>query len=214
MKARIVILGNRRTCGASLALKTKGTFAALVKAFPAATVIDADKTENATAYKTYRPHEGFAWPTIRTYGADGKTTGSFLARGMTNTQTISKIKALCPACSEACDTGDCADTVPDAPVKRRTCPTCKGSGFIAVALCGLLSVFCSGCLVTRISTPQWTLTRAAMFTDTGIPKITVLDDGTCEVEGYTSKGDSATLQAAVEAGFKAGTAAAKKAVMP
>ena len=61
----------------------------------------------------------------------------------------------------------------------------------------------AGCTQTRITTPTWSMERVTFLQRTDVPKITVLDDGSIEVEGYSNDGGNGAIAAAVEAAVKA-----------
>ena len=60
-----------------------------------------------------------------------------------------------------------------------------------------------GCTQTKITTPTWSLTRTSILQSTAVPKITVLNDGSIEVEGYSNDGGNQAIQAIVTAAVKA-----------
>jgi hypothetical protein len=61
----------------------------------------------------------------------------------------------------------------------------------------------AGCTQTRITTPTWSMERVTFLQRTDVPKITVLDDGSIEVEGYSNDGGNGAIAAAVGAAVKA-----------
>ena len=65
----------------------------------------------------------------------------------------------------------------------------------------------AGCTQTKIQTPTWSLTRTSVMQSTAVPKITVLNDGSIEVEGYSNDGGNQATAAIV-------TAAVRGAVKP
>lgn len=69
-----------------------------------------------------------------------------------------------------------------------------------------VSVICSGCTVTRITSPTWELKRTSFLQKTEIPKVSIQPDGTAVLEGYKNDGgnEAAALitAAAVSAAVK------------
>ena len=61
----------------------------------------------------------------------------------------------------------------------------------------------AGCTQTRIPTPKWSLTRTSVLQSTAVPKITVLNDGSIEVEGYSNDGGNQAMAAIVTAAVQA-----------
>ena len=61
----------------------------------------------------------------------------------------------------------------------------------------------AGCTQTKIQTPTWSMERVTFLQRTDVPKITVLDDGSIEVEGYSNDGGNGAIAAAVGAAVKA-----------
>ena len=61
----------------------------------------------------------------------------------------------------------------------------------------------AGCTQTRITTPTWSLTRTSVLQSTAVPKITVLNDGSIEVEGYSNDGGNQAMAAIVTAAVQA-----------
>ena len=53
----------------------------------------------------------------------------------------------------------------------------------------------AGCTQTRITTPTWSMERVTWLQRTDVPKITVLDDGSIEVEGYSNDGGNGAISA-------------------
>jgi hypothetical protein len=95
----LAILGNRATCPRCRALWQGLDSAALATALCGASVIDADKSENAAEYARIRPSGGFSYPLALVYAADGTLAGQFSAAGMSQAQLVDKVKALVPACA-------------------------------------------------------------------------------------------------------------------
>ena len=60
----------------------------------------------------------------------------------------------------------------------------------------------AGCTQTKIQTPTWSMERVTLLQRTDVPKITVLDDGSIEVEGYSNDGGNGAISAAVEAAVR------------
>jgi hypothetical protein len=60
----------------------------------------------------------------------------------------------------------------------------------------------AGCTQTRITTPTWSMERLTLLQRTDVPRITVLDDGSIEVEGYSNDGGKGAIAAAVEAAVR------------
>jgi hypothetical protein len=60
-----------------------------------------------------------------------------------------------------------------------------------------------GCTQTKIQTPAWSLTRTSVLQSTAVPKITVLNDGSIEVEGYSNDGGNGAIAAIVTAAVQA-----------
>jgi hypothetical protein len=73
---------------------------------------------------------------------------------------------------------------------------------IAIAAAMILA---AGCTQTKIQTPTWSLTRTSVLQSTAVPKITVLADGSIEVEGYSNDGGDGAIAAAVEAAVRGAT---------
>lgn len=67
----------------------------------------------------------------------------------------------------------------------------------------IAAMMLAGCTQTRIKTPTWSMERVTWLQRTDVPKITVLDDGSIEVEGYSNDGGNGAIAAAVEAAVKA-----------
>ena len=67
----------------------------------------------------------------------------------------------------------------------------------------IAAMMLAGCTQTRIKTPTWSMERVTLLQRTDVPKITVLDDGSIEVEGYSNDGGNGAIAAAVEAAVKA-----------
>ena len=67
----------------------------------------------------------------------------------------------------------------------------------------IAAMMLAGCTQTRITTPTWSMTRLTLLQRTDVPKITVLDDGSIEVEGYSNDGGNGAIAAAVGAAVKA-----------
>ena len=60
----------------------------------------------------------------------------------------------------------------------------------------------AGCTQTKIETKTWSMTRLTLLQRTDVPRITVLDDGSIEVEGYSNDGGNGAIAAAVEAAVR------------
>jgi len=73
----------------------------------------------------------------------------------------------------------------------------------AVMAIAALMLLTAGCTNTRIVTPTWSLTRTSVLQSTAVPKITVLNDGSIEVEGYSNDGGNQAVAAIVTAAVKA-----------
>lgn len=77
-----------------------------------------------------------------------------------------------------------------------------------IAIAALAVALLAGCTQTRVTTPTWSLTRTSVLQRTEVPRITVLTDGSIEVEGYSNDGGGAAMkaigEAAVGAAIKAG----------
>lgn len=95
----VAILGNRLTCSRCRTLWGALDATALSEALCGASVIDADKTDNAAEYARLRPNEAFAYPLVIVYSGDGKLAGRFSASGLTQAALAAKVKALVPACA-------------------------------------------------------------------------------------------------------------------
>ena len=65
----------------------------------------------------------------------------------------------------------------------------------------------AGCTQTKIQTPTWSMTRTSVLQTTAVPRITVRNDGSIEVEGYSNDGGNQATAAIV-------TAAVRGAVKP
>jgi hypothetical protein len=73
----------------------------------------------------------------------------------------------------------------------------------AIAIAAMM--LAAGCTQTKIKTPTWSLTRTSVLQSTAVPKITVLSDGSIEVEGYSNDGGDGAIAAAVEAAVRGAT---------
>jgi len=60
----------------------------------------------------------------------------------------------------------------------------------------IAALMLSGCTNTKIVTPTWSLTRTSVLQTTAVPKITVLNDGSIEVEGYSNDGGATAIDKA------------------
>lgn len=94
----VAILGNRATCKRCTTLWGKIDPAELSESLCGASIIDADKTDNASEYARLRPKGSFAYPLVRVYAADGKLAGEFGANGMTQAALAGKVRELAPEC--------------------------------------------------------------------------------------------------------------------
>jgi hypothetical protein len=65
-----------------------------------------------------------------------------------------------------------------------------------------MMMLAGGCTQTKITTPTWSMKRVTFLQRTDVPKITVLDDGSIEVEGYSNDGGNGAISAAVEAAVR------------
>ena len=65
-----------------------------------------------------------------------------------------------------------------------------------------VAMLAGGCTQTKIQTPTWSMERTTLLQRTDVPKITVLDDGSIEVEGYSNDGGNGAVAAAVEAAVR------------
>ena len=63
-------------------------------------------------------------------------------------------------------------------------------------IAGAAMMILAGCTNTRITTPTWSLTRTSFLQSTAVPKITVLNDGSIEVEGYSNDGGATAIDKA------------------
>lgn len=95
----IAILGNRSTCPQCRALWANLDPGAMATELCGTSIVDADKSENAAAYTSFRPKGGFSYPLVVVYAADGTLTGKFSAAGMSQAQLVDKVKSLVPACA-------------------------------------------------------------------------------------------------------------------
>lgn len=96
--AEIVILGNRETCPLCRTLWSKLDVKNLSSAACDASVIDADKTDNASVYAAKRPTVGFEYPYVRIYVA-GNLADEFSARGLSQAQIAERAKKAIGECS-------------------------------------------------------------------------------------------------------------------
>jgi hypothetical protein len=71
----------------------------------------------------------------------------------------------------------------------------------AIAIAAMM--LAGGCTQTKIQTQTWSMERVTFLQRTDVPKITVLDDGSIEVEGYSNDGGNQAMQAIVTAAVKA-----------
>jgi len=71
----------------------------------------------------------------------------------------------------------------------------------------IAALMLAGCTQTKIQTPTWSMERVTFLQRTDVPKITVLNDGSIEVEGYSNDGGNQAIAAIV-------TAAVRGAVKP
>jgi hypothetical protein len=60
----------------------------------------------------------------------------------------------------------------------------------------IAAMMLAGCTQTKIKTPTWSLTRTSVLQSTAVPKITVLNDGSIEVEGYSNDGGATAIDKA------------------
>lgn len=95
----VAIFGNRATCSRCRTLWGNLDAAALSAALCNASVIDADMTDNPSAYNSMRPKSAFSYPLAVVYDAAGKLAGQFDAKGLSQAQIAEKVKALVPACA-------------------------------------------------------------------------------------------------------------------
>jgi hypothetical protein len=66
----------------------------------------------------------------------------------------------------------------------------------------IAALMLAGCTQTKITTPTWSMERVTFLQRTDVPKITVLDDGSIEVEGYNNDGGNGAIAAAVGAAVR------------
>jgi hypothetical protein len=59
----------------------------------------------------------------------------------------------------------------------------------------IAAMMLAGCTQTKIQTPTWSMERVTFLQRTDVPKITVLDDGSIEVEGYSNDGGNGAIAA-------------------
>jgi len=146
MNETVVILGNRKTCSycqrfwglttadktdAQKKAKAEQTLANLKNALPGCDVIDADQTDNAAAYRKYRPAGGFQWPTARIFDDNGKAIGQFVARNMTVASFSKKVLSICPSCGDDGASEETQETC-GACGGSGKCPTCGGDGLVPI----------------------------------------------------------------------------------
>ena len=118
--------------------------------------------------------------------------------------------------------GECPECNSSAP-ELYNCTVCKygtvkraevwkrfKSAATMMLIAGLALALLGGCTQTRITTPTWSLTRTSVLQRTEVPQITVLTDGSIEVQGYSNDGGNAAVSAIVEAAV---VAAIKAGVM-
>ena len=60
----------------------------------------------------------------------------------------------------------------------------------------IAALMLAGCTQTKIQTPTWSMTRTSVMQTTAVPKITVLNDGSIEVEGYNNDGGATAIDKA------------------
>lgn len=100
-----------------------------------------DRSQDPAHYAGLKRQYGFSgsYPAVFVIGDNGKTVARFVARNYTAKKLITKIGSYCASCNSG--------TSPAPAQKVKTCPTCKGSGFVAVLLALCLSI-ASGCVST------------------------------------------------------------------
>jgi len=98
-----------------------------------------DRSQDPAHYAGLKRQYGFSgsYPAVYVIGDNGKTVARFVARNYTAQKLITKIGSYCASCN----TGNATAS------KTKTCPTCKGSGVVAVALALMLSI-AVGCVST------------------------------------------------------------------
>jgi len=94
----VAILGNRATCSRCRTLWACLDAATLSASLGGASVIDADKADNAAEYARLRPKEKFDYPLVMAYASDGTLAGKFDAAGLSQAAIAEKVKVLVPDC--------------------------------------------------------------------------------------------------------------------
>lgn len=71
--------------------------------------------------------------------------------------------------------------------------------FILLSLLGLLlAILWSSCTVTRVSTPQWRMTRCSVLQKVDVPTLSVDTNGVVHLNGYKNSGGNEELQAFIK----------------
>jgi hypothetical protein len=104
-------------------------------------LISADRSADPNGYAALKRQWKFSgqYPTVYVVGDNGKQLARFVARSYTAAKLIAKIAPYCPGCSDGGGTAPAAQT--------KTCPTCKGLGYVSALLLACLTL--CGCVMTR-----------------------------------------------------------------
>lgn len=130
-----IIVFKSQKCGYCKSFVKAGGMSALAAFGP---VVDADLiSDRATHDKWQSKLHPKVYPEVFVLDDAGKKVGSFNARSMTAAKVTAKMRSICPSCE------------PGTPAATKTCPTCNGSGVVAVLLCALLSL-CAACISQKI----------------------------------------------------------------
>jgi len=141
---KVLVFGSKSTCSIC-----KGEYAPIEPAIIAglkavgAVYTFLDQTAAPAAYaagkKLVKVSSVPKFPAVFVLDNAGKVKGSFVARSMTAAKIVAACVKLC---------GDCGETVTPPATTTKPCPTCKGTGTVAVALACALTLFGAGCVMT------------------------------------------------------------------
>lgn len=93
--ASMVILGSE-ACSHTRKLLALNPEAIIEAQYSWIDVVYADRASNSAVYQKYRPVEGFLFPLIRCFRADGSFAGDFVARRMAIEAITAKVAELLP----------------------------------------------------------------------------------------------------------------------
>lgn len=161
-----------------------------------------DRSQDPAHYAGLKRQYGFSgsYPAVFVIGDNGKTVARFVARNYTAQKLITKIGYYCASCN----------SVTVSASKTKTCPTCKGSGVVAVLLALMLSI-AAGCTATRVTVKnsngsEWTVKRLTFGQKLDLPELDV--EGIGRMKGYANDGGADIIAKVYEMGMSAGKKAA------